>query len=434
MDFAKIISKAAEYKAVALTFQDSQGGWIREFAHLFAAKAISCLAYDCVVKRSQKGELESEIKALTSRINELERKLFPNNLFPNLYEYRDNTAEEAETLSSPDPEETIPPLQTSRIFEDNAPNFEAFTHKYQGLVCNEEMIAGSNDKSQKRLDKCKEPEDEFHQHEYVSEWFSDHLNALLRVKALDPFMWFHRPKSKKSDPFRFIFVCKEIGCAAHLTVRKVLPNTANMDIGMYGCLGHSHDTELPDCQRELVFDNKQQADMFIKQHFDLDFGLERTIKTGHYYDYRCFRSLSIDKDIHLDCPARFRMQKAFSIKAAWNRNVPEAMDADICPFTIKGLFKHSHPRDVNCQKMSSQVKEFIDFHLKNGEKPSELYKRYMQESDLNKLPGKPVSYNYIRERQRLVAKDHYQWYKSQGPNANRREPKRKSSSSPIKPG
>ena len=416
MDFAKIIDKAAEYKAIASTLQESQE-WIREFANLYAAKAISCLGLECVEKSEHSRQVRIEVEALNARMFELERKLFPNEHFQ-IQEYTDFVEEIVLDEDTPN----IPQIDTS------APNFEAFTHKHQGLICNEPMF----DLENREINSCPEPEDEFHTHKIVQEWFSDILQARLRILAIDPFCWLqclHKDgKGARLETYRLPHECKEIGCTANLTIRRIKPNTANMDLAIYGCLGHTHKTDIPERTRELVFDNKDLAVNFIKQHFRGDFG---TVDSNSYV---CVRTKSIAKKVHWDCPAKFTLIRTFTRKGLWQRDVPEVIDPKKGPWTIKGTFKHNHPREVKFQRVSPKVKEFVDFYLQKGEKPSEVYKRYLQQSELAKIPGRPVTVDYIRERQRRKANDYYLLHKKyQGPHGKSANPK-KGTKSPSKSG
>ena len=102
---------------------------------------------------------------------------------------------------------------------------------------------------------------------------------------------------------------------------------------------------------------------------------------------------------YLDCPARFSLTKAFAKVSNWNKNDPEVIDPAICPWVLKGFFRHSHPQDPKYQRLAQETKDFLDFHLKNGEKPVDVYKMYLNQSNLTRFPGRPVGLNYVIQRQ-----------------------------------
>ena len=205
MDYAKIVEKSASYIARSKEYQNSNG-WIHEFANLFAAKAISCCAFDSdtfpdlSVKQMQ--ELNREIVNINTRLEELESVFLTDS---NLKDFTENavvkspkkvkkiqkeakksvkTLEKKVTEPSPKKVKKIQNEEKKSVTRQTTPNstqdkqrvgspdFDAFMHKFKGMTSDSvEMDIG---------DDVKPCPDESHTHNFVWEWHQSWLKAQMR--------------------------------------------------------------------------------------------------------------------------------------------------------------------------------------------------------------------------------------------------------------
>ena len=183
----------------------------------------------------------------------------------------------------------------------------------------------------------------------IQEWFPTLIQARFRAKALDPFGLL-RPKNNQRDLKSEVVIicfleCVDDRCHAFIKIRKVKPDSKGNSFGIYGCLTHQHSISR-EKRSEIVFKNKIEALDFFEKNLEKTFSNVK--KKMQYNIYRCRRSRLAKHCGHHPCKSSFSIAPTFNTLKA-NPKTAELFDNEM-PYSITGLFYHSHENDTRYHK------------------------------------------------------------------------------------
>ena len=188
----------------------------------------------------------------------------------------------------------------------------------------------------------------------MREWFPTLLAGRIRAAALDPYgIISERAKDNfGSENNAISYICQMEECHAKIILRKVQPAPDGNEYGLYGCFAHQH--EMPRNKKsEIIFKNHIEAQEYYDKHLQGMFknmGRARTekarfkSKNPHYNYYRCRRSHLREGFGYFPC------ESFASIKQTFRVNGVDESDADEKPYSLSGIFYHSHERDKRFEK------------------------------------------------------------------------------------
>ena len=184
----------------------------------------------------------------------------------------------------------------------------------------------------------------------IQEWFPTLIRARFRAKALDPFGHLrtkHQDNLESEVNDIYFLECVDDRCHAFMKLRKVKPDSKGNSFGIYGCLTHQHSISR-DKRSEIVFKNKVQALDFFEKNLEKTFS---NVKKNLHYNhtiYRCRRSRLAKHCGHHPCKSNFSIAPTFNTSKA-NPKQSEIFDNEM-PYSITGLFYHSHENDTRYHK------------------------------------------------------------------------------------
>ena len=185
----------------------------------------------------------------------------------------------------------------------------------------------------------------------IQKWFPTLIQARFRAKALDPFGLL-RPKNHQRNlesEVRIIcfFEWVDDKCHAFLKLWKVKPDSKGNSFGIYGCLTLQH--SIPrDKRSEIVFKNEIEELDFYDKNLKKAFSFVKESKKSQYKYYRCRRSGLKKHCGHHPCKSYFSIAPSFNnLKAKPNF---EELCFNELPYSIIGLFYHSHENDARYHK------------------------------------------------------------------------------------
>ena len=193
----------------------------------------------------------------------------------------------------------------------------------------------------------------------IQEWFPTLIQARFRAKALDPFGLL-RPKSQGNigSETRVIcfFECVDDKCHAFLKLRKVKPDSKGNSFGIYGCLTHQHSISR-EKRSEIVFKNKVEALDFFNKNLEKTSTEICTKPKLDYHLYGCRRSKLAKHSGHHPCKSTFSIAPTFNTMKA-TPNYEELFDNEM-PYSITGMFYHSHENDTRYHKDDLGLRKII---------------------------------------------------------------------------
>ena len=182
------------------------------------------------------------------------------------------------------------------------------------------------------------------------EWFPTFIKARTRAKALDPF-GFMKEKMKNmmssdlnKDEISVYYKCQGEQCHATLVLRKVRPDSQGNTYGLYGCLTHQHPITR-DKRSEIIFRNKTEAQEFYDTH--LKHMYKTTISRKNSYRHFKCRRKGLKELGHHPCESTVSFHPTFSGRSLdnWTKSEIQALSEDEIPYSIFGLFYHTHEND-----------------------------------------------------------------------------------------
>ena len=192
----------------------------------------------------------------------------------------------------------------------------------------------------------------------IQEWFPTLLQARFRAKALDPCGLLGSKYHFHSSEANIIcfFKCVDDRCHAFIKIQKVKPDSKGNSFGIYGCLTHQH--SIPrDRKSEIVFKNEIEAIDFYDKNLKKAFSFVKESKKSQYKHYRCRRSGLSKCSGHHPCKSYFSIAPSFNnLKAKPNY---EELCFNEIPYSIIGLFYHSHENDTRYHKDDLGLRKII---------------------------------------------------------------------------
>ena len=206
----------------------------------------------------------------------------------------------------------------------------------------------------------------------IQEWFPTLLQARFRAKALDPCGLLGSKYHFHSSEANIIcfFKCVDDRCHAFIKIQKVKPDSKGNSFGIYGCLTHQH--SIPrDRKSEIVFKNEIEAIDFYDKNLKKAFSFVKESKKSQYKHYRCRRSGLRKHSGHHPCKSYFSIAPSFNnLKAKPNH---EELCFNEIPYSIIGLFYHSHENDPRYHKDDLGLRKIISD--KPRKRPYKLHRR-----------------------------------------------------------
>ena len=194
----------------------------------------------------------------------------------------------------------------------------------------------------------------------IQEWFLTLIQARFRAKALDPFGLL-RPKNNqrnlKSEVVIICFLeCVDDRCHAFIKIRKVKPDSKGNFFGIYGCLTHQHSISR-EKRSEIVFKNKVEALDFYNKNLEKTSTEICTKPKLDYHLYGCRRSKLAKHSGHHPCKSTFSIAPTFNTMKVTPK-YEELFDNEM-PYSITGMFYHSHENDTRYHKDDLGLRKII---------------------------------------------------------------------------
>ena len=193
----------------------------------------------------------------------------------------------------------------------------------------------------------------------IQEWFPTLIQARFRAKALDPFGLLRRKHQENLESEVSVIYCLECvddRCHAFVKLRKVKPDSQGNSFGIYGCLTHQHSISR-DKRSEIVFKNKVEAFNFIEKNLEKTFSNVKKNLQYNHTTYQCRRSRLAKHCGHHPCKSNFSIAPTFNTLKE-NPKYAELFDNEM-PYSITGLFYHSHENDTRYHKDDLGLRKII---------------------------------------------------------------------------
>ena len=183
----------------------------------------------------------------------------------------------------------------------------------------------------------------------IKEWFPTSIKARLRAKALDPYGFMKACWNEiryEKEAINIYYKCQNEKCHARMNLRKVLPDSEGNAFALYGCLTHQHSLERNN-RSEIVFANETEALDFYTKNLQNMYTISGTKRVEHNYKHFSCRRTKLSKDCgYYPCKSAFSLSPTFAKpQDKFTKTEVEQLGADDTPYSIIGIFYHSHEYD-----------------------------------------------------------------------------------------
>ena len=228
--------------------------------------------------------------------------------------------------------------------ESNHPSIDSYQIGATHPDCEMLSLTGRKLESDSVYGRCKDflcpPESQ------MREWFPTLLAGRMRAAALDPYgIILARTKDRYGgDKNAISYICQVEECHAKIILRKVQSDPDGNEFGLYGCFAHQHEMPM-NKPSEIIFKNHQEAQEYYDKNLQIMFkNMARKSNNLFYNYYRCRRRQLIKGQGHFPCGS------FVSIKQTFRDNGSKDLSADEIPYSLSGIFYHSHVRDRRFEK------------------------------------------------------------------------------------